>query len=113
VFTSSGEKPTAFSIFLQGSALIAPVIFGDGLRCAGGTLKRLFYVEVASGGVATAPQGSDPPVSIRSAGLGDPIPMGATRHYQTYYRDPVPAFCPSPPGNTWNVSNALSAVWSP
>jgi hypothetical protein len=67
----------------------------------------------ASGGVATAPQASDLPVSVRSATLGDPIPTGATRHYQTYYRDPDLGFCPSPTGNTWNVSNALSVVWSP
>ncbi len=112
VLTSSGEKPTALSIFLQGSDLIASVGFGDGLRCVGGTLKHL-YVERASGGIAAAPQGSDPSVSARSAALGDPIRWGATRHYQTYYRDVDPAFCPIPQGNTWNVSNALSAVWSP
>jgi len=113
VLTASGERPTALSIFLQGRALVAPVVYGDGLRCVGGALERLFYVEVATGGVATAPQAGDPRVSVRSAALGDPIPMGATRHYQTYYRDAVATFCPSPPGNTWNVTNALSAIWSP
>jgi hypothetical protein len=113
VLTASGERPTALSIFLQGGDLIAPVVFGDGLRCAGGALERLFSVQIASGGVAVAPGGSDPPLSVRSAALGDPIPMGATRHYQTYYRDSDPAFCPSLPGNSWNVSNALSAIWSP
>jgi hypothetical protein len=112
VLTSSGEKPEALSIFLQGSARIAPVLYGDGLRCAGGTLKRLYF-KIAFGGLATAPQGSDLSVFARSGALGDPIPMGATRHYQTYYRDPNLDFCPSPLGNTWNVSNALSAVWSP
>jgi Tol biopolymer transport system component len=113
VLSSAGEKPTALSIFLQGSALVPHVVFGDGLRCAGGTLERLFFVEHASGGVATAPQAGDPSVSARSAALGDVLAVGAMRHYQTYYRDPDPAFCPSPQGNTWNVSNALSAVWNP
>ncbi len=112
VLTSSAEKPATLSVFMQGSALLWPVNFGDGLRCVGGTLARLYVVN-SSGGVATAPQGSDPSVSARSAALGDPIPLGATRHYQTYYRDAEPAFCPSPFGSTWNVSNALSAVWSP
>ena len=112
VLTSSGGRES-LCVFLQGSALIAPVIYGDGLRCVGGTLKRIFNVEVASGGVATAPQGSHPSITVRSAALGDPIPMGATRHYQTYYRDGNLAFCSNPPGNTWNVSNALSAIWSP
>jgi hypothetical protein len=112
VLTSSAERPTAFSIFLQGSVFITPVVYGDGLRCAGGILKRL-YNRNAVGGVVSAPQGADPSVSARSATLGDTIPMGATRHYQVYYRDPSTSFCPNPPGNTWNVCNALSAVWSP
>jgi hypothetical protein len=113
VLTSSGEKPMVLSIFLQGSDLVAPAFFGDGVLCVGGTLERVFYVATASGGVATAPRGTDPSVSARSAALGDPIAIGATRHYQTYYRDAAPGFCPSPLGNTWNISNAVSAVWSP
>jgi hypothetical protein len=52
-------------------------------------------------------------VSARSAALGDPIAAGQTRIYQTYYRDPTPTFCPNPPGNTWNISNAVSTVWIP
>jgi hypothetical protein len=110
VLTSSGEKPTAPSIFLQGDTTILPVNFGDGLRCVHGVLKRL-YVKAASGGVATAPQAGDPSISARSAALGDPIPLGATRYYQTYYRDPDPVFCPSPSGNTFNISDGLSIVW--
>jgi hypothetical protein len=108
----SGERPTAFSIFLQGSSSIAPVSYGDGLRCAGGTLKRL-YARSAAGGSVNAPQGSDPSISSRSSALGDPISAGETRWYQVYYRDPSATFCPSPMGNTWNISNAVSAVWLP
>jgi hypothetical protein len=112
VLTASGETPTALSVFFQGDALTAPVGFGDGLRCVGGTLFRL-YVKGAVGGIVSAPQGPDPSVSTRSAALGDPIPLGATRHYQVYYRDNDPAFCSSPQGDTYNVANAVSAVWSP
>ena len=112
VLSCSGERPTAFSIFLQGSSAIAPVSYGDGLRCAGGTLKRL-YGRNAAGGSVTAPQGTDPSVSARSAALGDTIAAGETRIYQVYYRDPSATFCPSPMGNTWNISNAVSAVWIP
>jgi Tol biopolymer transport system component len=110
VLNASGEKPTALSIFLQGSTFIAPVVYGDGLRCIAGGLKRL-YTKSAVGGAVTAPAGGDPSISVRSAAAGDPIPLGATRHYQTYYRDPVPGFCPAPPGNTWNIGNSLSTVW--
>lgn len=109
VLTSAGEVPTALSIFLQGTSttqLVAP--FGDGLRCIGGQLLRL-YVKNASNGTAQAPQGADPSISARSASLGDPIPPGALRYYQTYYRDSNMSFCPS--GGTFNVSNGLRVVW--
>jgi len=112
VLTSSGELPTATSVMLQGDADVAATIFGDGLRCVGGHLERLF-VHSAAGGVFVAPRPGDPAVSTRSATLGDPIPIGATRHYQAYYRDGDPSFCPFPTGDSWNISSGLSIVWSP
>ena len=109
--TSSGELATSFSILLQGTAEFAnPIAFGDGLRCVGGNLKRL-YTRQASAGTVAFPGAGNPSISARSAALGDPIPAGATRWYQTYYRDPNLAFCPSPPGNSWNVSNGIEVVW--
>jgi hypothetical protein len=110
-FTASSELPHASSIVLQGNATIPPAHFGDGLRCAGGSLKRM-YLNTAVGGTIMAPQACDPSVSARSAALGDPIPIGATRNYQVYYRDPSLTFCPSPTGNTWNVSQALAVIWN-
>ncbi|MFN0007088.1 MAG: TolB family protein [Planctomycetota bacterium] len=110
VLTASGELPSALSIVLQGSLEISAVNYGDGLRCVGGTLKRL-YVKNAVGGVVIAPQGADPSVSSRSAALGSLIPAGASRYYQTYHRDPSASFCPDPPGNAWNVTNAIEVVW--
>ncbi len=111
VLSSSGERSIAPSIFLQGSTAIAPVGFGDGLRCVGGSLKRM-YVHSASGGVVSAPMAGDLSISARSAALGDVIHPGETRYYQTYYRDPVSGFCPSPQGDGWNVSSGLAIDWS-
>jgi Tol biopolymer transport system component len=111
VLHSSGELPSALSIFLQGGDAVPPVNFGDGVRCAGGALHRL-YTKHASAGTATAPQVGDASVSLRSAILGDPIPLGASRFYQTYYRDPSATFCPAPSGGSFNVSSALAVVWS-
>ena len=111
VLTQQGELPTALSIFLQGSqALGSPVAFGDGLRCAGGSLKRL-YVKNAAAGTASAPGPGDPSITAQSALLGDPLAPGATRVYQVYYRDPNLAFCPAPQGNSFNVGNALRVTW--
>jgi WD40-like Beta Propeller Repeat len=112
VLNASGEKPTALSTFLQGSVLISPVNYGDGLRCAGGTLKRL-YDHTASSGAVSAPQGADLSISAQSSALGDPILLGSTRHYQVYYRDSSTTFCPRPQGDTFNVTNSVSIVWSP
>jgi len=106
-----GELPVATSIFLQGDQqLPSPVVFGDGLRCVGGLLKRL-YVKTAQGGQVSAPVPGDPSITQRSAALGDPIAPGTQRFYQVYYRDPAVSFCPAPTGNTWNVSNASAIVW--
>jgi hypothetical protein len=110
VLTCSGELPSVLSIVLQGDAAISPAAFGDGLRCAGGHLERL-YTKHASGGSVSAPQGSDLSITARSAALGDPISHGSTRFYQVYYRDPAASFCPPPAGNTWNVSSGLAISW--
>jgi hypothetical protein len=108
--SATEELPTALSIFLQGNVAISPAFFGDGLRCAGGTLKRI-GVKSAVGGAALYPGPGDLGIRARSAQLGDTIPSGGTRYYQTYYRDPNAAFCPAPAGNTWNVTNGITIVW--
>jgi hypothetical protein len=108
--TASGEKPVAFSVVLQGSLAVSPLHYGDGLRCVGGTLKRLLSHN-AVGGIVTIPQGTDPSLSARSAALGDVIAAGPTRNYQVYYRDPSTTFCPTPTGSTFNISNAIAVAW--
>jgi hypothetical protein len=109
--TSSGELPSVLSIFLQGDQENAGgAVFGDGVRCVSGVLKRL-YIKNASNGTVTAPEPGDPSISDRSAVLGDTIQPGTTRVYQVYYRDPDTGFCPNPPGNSWNVSGGVRIVW--
>jgi choice-of-anchor B domain-containing protein len=109
VLTSTDERPTALSVFVQGDVEIAPTNFGDGLRCMGGSLKRL-YSKSASGGSVTAPAGAEPSISARSAALGSPISAFQSRFYQVYYRDPASSFCPP---NTFNVSSGVKVVWGP
>jgi hypothetical protein len=110
VLHTSGELPNALSIFLQGSQSIAPTAFGDGLRCAGGQLLRLYVVH-ATAGACSAPGPGDRSVSAQSANLGDPIGPGSQRYYQVYYRDPSTTFCAAPAGDTWNVTNGLALHW--
>ena len=109
--TSAGELPTALTIFLQGDAQVPNgVQFGQGVRCAGGQLLRLYSLN-ASGGVATVP-GGGPSVSARAIALGDTLTAGSTRYYHAYYRDPnVLGGCN--PAFTWNVSQGLIVTWTP
>jgi hypothetical protein len=108
----AGERPAALSVVFQGTQEIAETPFGDGLRCAGGALKRLYVINAAAGAFEV-PQSGDPSFSARSAALGDALQAGDVRIDQAYYRDPDPAFCPAPSGSTWNVSNALRVAWGP
>jgi hypothetical protein len=109
-FTTTGEKPTATSIVLQGESVVATgVVFGQGVRCVSGTLKRL-YVKHATGGSIAAPQGGDLDVHSRSEALGDPIVPGTHRYYGVYYRDPtVLGGCPG--SSTFNITQQLGVLW--
>jgi hypothetical protein len=112
VFATTGEKPTATSILLQGNAVIsAGITFGQGVRCTGGTLKRL-YVKTAAGGSITAPGVGDLSVSARSAALSDPISAGTQRWYSVYYRDPIVlGGCPA--ASTFNITQTQEVTWAP
>lgn len=110
VLIATGEKPTATTIFLSGNASVGPFIFGDGLRCVGGSLKRLASKN-ATGGAVAYPEGPELSITARSAALGAPIVPGTHRFYMTYYRDPDANFCPTPPGGTFNGSNAVDILW--
>ncbi len=108
VLTSTGEPATAQGLFLQGSLTInSGVLFGDGLRCIAGSLKRL-YIKGAVGGSASAPGPSDPSISTRSATLGDPLPLGTTRYYQRWYRDPHVGSCT---GAGYNITSGMRIDW--
>ena len=113
VFTTVAEKPTALSVVLQGNApLFSGVVYGQGVRCVGGSLKRL-YTKNASAGSISAPNfaNGDPTVSARSAAKGDTIQPGQSRFYLVYYRDPtVLGGCPA--GSTFNTTQTGRIDWT-
>ncbi len=77
------------------------VVFGDGLRCAGGAILRLG----ASANVAGAsryPAAGQAPISVRGA-----VPSGATRTYQAWYRNAASFCAPA----TFNLSNGYEISW--
>jgi len=110
---ATDENASAFTVFWTGSNVISPpgVIHGAGVRCVN-SLNRL-YDGSAVGGAITRPGAGDASVSARSAAVGVPISPGQIRYYFTIYRDPQAA---SPCGNsasTINLSETVSAQWSP
>jgi hypothetical protein len=113
-FTTSGEKATATSVLLQGTSSPATgAVYGQGVRCVGGTLKRLFTKSAANGSIFVPewPAG-DPPVSARSAAKGNPISPGQSRWYLVFYRDPIVlGGCPA--ASTFNATQTGLVVWSP
>ncbi|MFN0009944.1 MAG: TolB family protein [Planctomycetota bacterium] len=114
VFTTSGEKPTALSIVLQGTVFAdTGIVYGQGVRCVSGSLKRL-YAKSAVGGSITAPDfgAGDQSVSARSAAKGDVIQPGQPRWYMVYYRDnTVLGGCPS--SSTFNTTQTGMVSWAP
>ncbi len=109
VLHGTGMPNTSSVLYFQGTALAqngAGVTFGDGLRCAVGTVVRL-GIGTNSGGASNYPgSASDAPISVQGQ-----IPAGGsvTRHYQAWYRDSA-SFCT---GLTFNLSNAVSVTWAP
>lgn len=111
VLAVDGTTPTSPGLYFQGNVATSPTAFGDGLRCAGGTLRRL-YTRQAVGGASSVPVVGDPSLSARAMAAGDVLAPGTTRVYQVSYRDLGAAFCPPPIGANQNASSALAIVWS-
>lgn len=105
VLSTTGLPGSAPVLFFQGTAQsgVGPgTVFGDGLRCASGTVVRL-ATKTASSGMAQYPAGADLPVSQRGA-----VPnAGAVRYYQGWYRNSA-AFCTA---STFNLTNGLRVQW--
>ena len=76
------------------------VVFGDGLRCAGGAVKRL--------GVRNGDASGDASWGPGLAILGGWQP-GDTKRFQTWYRDPGGSPC----GSGFNLSHGLEVAFMP
>ena len=93
VLTTTGVQPTQPGLYFRADNAVnagAGILFGDGLRCAGGALVRLGVVVSSPAGVATS--------------TGDPLAgliAGDIRRFQFWYRNPAGSPC----GNSFNLSN--------
>lgn len=97
--------PNGTALFFQGTQIannFAGIVFGDGLRCAAGSIQRL-AVKHATNGLAYYPEAGDLPVSVK----GQVTTAGSTRSYQVWSRN-AGAFCTSA---TFNLSNGFITSW--
>ncbi len=94
----TGLPPNTFGIFYFGTTE-TQTVFGNGYRCVGGTTVRFGVQSASAGGVMTR--------LLNFPSLMGPavIPVGATRKFQCWYRNPAAG------GAGFNLSDGLSATF--
>jgi hypothetical protein len=100
------QMPNSSALYFQGTmqgGTGAGTSFGDGLRCAGGSVIRLGTL-INVGGASQYPASGQLPVSVKGA-----LSAGDVRTYQVWYRNAA-AFCTP---STFNLSNGLQVLWQP
>lgn len=99
--------PNTSALFFQGTTQVAQgmgSVFGDGLRCAGGEIRRLATVPASGLGEAAYPTPGGNAVSAQGL-VGAP----GTRTYQCWYRNGA-SFCTPA---TFNLTNGWEIPWVP
>jgi hypothetical protein len=101
LLTADGLIPSQPGLYFQGNNAINGGLgsyFGDGLRCAGGGVRRLQVV------FADASGASQTSIHLPTSGA---VSAGEIKHYQLWYRDPALSPC----GAGFNLSNGLRVAW--
>ncbi len=105
-FTSTGHRLSTLAVWFQGDVLGSQPAYGDGLRCAGTPLVRLYNMAFSPG---TMPDPLLTPASPSIVAAGGITVPGTIKGYFLAYRDPASYGCSA----TFNASNALSVTWGP
>jgi hypothetical protein len=98
--------PDSSALYFQGTIQVASgsgAVFGDGLRCAGGSMRR-FGVRQNVGGSSQFPGVGDPQISVVGANMA-----GNVRTYQCWYRNAANFCTPA----TFNLTNGWQETWVP
>ncbi len=105
ILSASNLEPNTSGLYFQADNDLSPgLVFGNGLRCTGGSLKRLqVRISDGAGGSATT-------ISI-SVKAGN-IVAGDIKRYQCWYRSTTSPPCGSG-SNEFNTTNGYEIVWLP
>ena len=103
VLSGSGLQPNQPGLYFQGDNAInggLGILNGDGLRCAGGSIRRLQVLAADVNGASATT------ANIAVAGA---VNAGDTKRYQLWYRNPLNSPC----GTTFNLTNGVEITWQP
>ena len=108
VLSCSGLEPSNSGLYFQANNDLSPGnVWGDGLQCAGGQLKRLgVRFADASGYSDTSAWATS--ISVKAGN----ITASDTKRYQCWYRTTVDPPCGAGV-NDFNASNGLAVTWAP
>jgi hypothetical protein len=104
VVLAAEGMPNSSALYFQGTSRSAGgigVVFGDGLRCAGGSIVRL-ATKANAVNASSYPEPGDLSLSVR----GGVVAQGV-RTYQVWYRNAAD-FCTA---STFNLTNGAQIVW--
>jgi hypothetical protein len=111
-FVSTGHHKSSLCIWFQGDILVGQVPYGDGSRCVGNPLVRLYTMKFAPpGNPGEMPDPLFTPSSPTIVAAGGITTPGTVKGYFLAYRDPANFACSIPA--TFNASNAYKVVWAP
>jgi hypothetical protein len=97
--------PNSSALYFQGTATLsggAGTVFGDGLRCVGGSVQRL-GTRMNTAGASSHPAPGDAAISVATG-----VVPGDTRNFQIWFRNAA-AFCSA---STFNLTNGIALTWS-
>jgi hypothetical protein len=107
VLATSGLEPSNSGLYFQADNDLSPgIIWGDGLQCAGGSLKRL-GVRFANASGYSDTSAWTTPISVKAGN----VLAGNTKHYQCWYRTTVNPPCGAGV-NDFNSSNGYAVTWT-
>lgn len=99
-------RPSTLTVLWQATGESSGAVFGDGVACLDGILKRIIIAPATTGSQTYTG------ISAASAAKGDTIQAGTSRLYHVFYRDRDEVFCIPRPAN-FNTTNGVSVLWGP
>ena len=105
VLTTTGLEPSNSGLYFQANNDLSPgYVWGDGLQCAGGQLRRLQVRFSDASGVSAT--------TLVISTMAGNILAGDTKRYQCWYRTTTNPPC-GPGVNDFNASNGYAVTWVP